>query len=252
VDLEDPVREAFFALHRGLPREAPGSRESTAQALTLAQPLPAAPRVLDIGCGPGAQTMDLAELLPDAAIVAVDLHPPFVEEAQRRARERGVAHRVEAHCADMTALPFDTASFDLLWCEGAAYLMGFSAALAAWRPLLRPGGRLALTEAVWLTTDPPEELRRWWHEGYPAMTDVPGCRAMIERAGYQLRGDFVLPASAWWDEYYTPLQARIEALALAHRGDPVVERVLDEQRREIAMYQRHGACYGYAFFVMAT
>jgi hypothetical protein len=197
------------------------------------------------------QTMDLAELLPDASILAVDLYPGFVEETQRRARERGVAHRVEARCADMTALPFDDASFDLLWCEGAAYVMGLPTALAAWRPLLRLGGRLALTEAVWLTNDPPEELRRWWHEGYPDMTDVSGCRAMIERAGYELRGDFVLPASAWWDEYYAPLQARIETLALACRGDSVVERVLDEHRREIAMYQRHGACYGYAFFVMS-
>ena len=69
MEREDPVRAAFFALHRGLPREAPGSRESTARALALARPLPAAPRVLDIGCGPGMQTIDLAELLPEANVV---------------------------------------------------------------------------------------------------------------------------------------------------------------------------------------
>lgn len=250
MDLDDSTREVFFTLHRDLPREGPGSRACTARALELARPLPDAPRVIDIGCGPGMQTMDLAELLPDASIVAVDLHPAFVEETQRRARERGVAHRVEARCADMTALPFDDASFDLAWCEGAAYIMGVPAALAAWRPLLRLGGRLALTEAVWLTADPPEEVRRMWHEGYPAMTDVPGCRAIIERAGYELRGDFVLPASAWWDEYYVPLQARIEALAAERQGDSVAARVLDEHRQEIAMYQHHGKHYGYAFFVM--
>jgi SAM-dependent methyltransferase len=250
VDLDDPTGAAFFALHHGLPREAPGSRESTARALALALPLPATPRVLDIGCGPGMQTMDLAELLPGASIVAVDLHPAFVAETRRRAEERGVAQRVEARAANMTALPFDDASFDLVWCEGAVYVMGLPAALAAWRRLLRPGGRLALTEAVWLTDDPPQAVRQWWHAGYPAMTDVPGCRAIIEQAGYELRGDFVLPASAWWDEYYRPLQARMEALAAAQGDDPVVARVLDEHREEIAMYERHGDCYGYAFFVM--
>lgn len=250
MNRDESVRAAFFALHDGLPREAPGSRESTARALAQALPLPAAPRVLDIGCGPGMQTMDLAELLPGASIVGVDLHPAFVAETRRRAEERGVAQRVEAHEADMTALPFEDASFDLVWCEGAAYVMGLPAALAAWRRLLRPGGRLALTEAVWLTDDPPPLVRQWWHGGYPAMTNVPGCRAIIERAGYELRGDFVLPASAWWGEYYGPLQARIEALAATSAGDPAVARVLDEQRREIAMYERHGDCYGYAFFVM--
>lgn len=250
LDIDDSARAAFFALHHGLPREGPGSRESTARALALAQPLPAMPRVLDIGCGPGMQTMDLAALLPAASIVAVDLHPAFVEETRRRAEERGVAPRVEVREADMTALPLDDASFDLVWCEGAAYVMGLPAALAAWRRLLRPGGRLALTEAVWLTGDPPEVVRRFWQAGYPAMTNVSGCRAIIEQAGYELRGDFVLPISAWWDEYYRPLQARMEALAAARGGDPVVARVLDEHREEIAMHERHGDCYGYAFFVM--
>lgn len=250
MELDDSVREAFFALHRGLPREGPGSRDCTARALALAQPLPAEPRVLDIGCGPGMQTMDLAALLPRASIVAVDLHLGFVEETRRRADACGVAHRVEARRADMTALPFDDESFDLSWCEGAAYVMGLPAALAAWRRLLRPGGRLALTEAVWLVDDRPEDLRRFWEEGYPAITDVPGCRAIIEHAGYELRGDFVLPASAWW-EYYEPLRARMETLAVERRGDPVMEAVLDEHRREIAMYERHGTRYGYAFFVMS-
>jgi SAM-dependent methyltransferase len=250
MDLDEPVRAAFFALHDGLPREGPGSRESTARALALAKPLPVAPRVLDIGCGPGAQTMDLAELLPEASIIAVDLHPPFVAETERRARARGVADRVRAQPADMTALPFADASFDLVWCEGAAYVMGLPAALAAWRRLLPPGGRLALTEAVWLRPDPPADVRRFWHEGYPAITDVAGCRAIIEQAGYEPRGDFVLPASAWWDEYYRPLRARMEALAAARGDDPALAQVLDEHRREIAMYERHGDAYGYAFFVM--
>lgn len=246
---DDPTLAAFFELHRDLPREAPGGREHTARALALAQPLPAAPRVLDIGCGPGAQTLDLAALLPSASIVAVDLHPPFVEETRRRARAHGVADRVEALVADMTALPFEDAGFDLLWCEGAAYVMGLPAALAAWRRLLRPGGRLALTEAAWLVADPPEEARRFWHAGYPAMTDVAGCRAAVQRAGYELRGDFVLPASAWWDDYYAPLRARMHDLAAQRPDDPALARVLAEHREEIAMYERHGASYGYAFFV---
>ncbi|MDG4865538.1 transferase, partial [Streptomyces sp. T-3] len=45
--------EAFFTLHHGLPRQGPGSDATTRHLLSLAGPLPARPRVLDLGCGPG-------------------------------------------------------------------------------------------------------------------------------------------------------------------------------------------------------
>jgi SAM-dependent methyltransferase len=89
-------RRIFFELHSGLPREGPGNRDSTARALAMAGSLPARPRILDIACGPGMQTMDLAALLPEARIVAVDTHEPFLEELQRRARAASAAHRIKA------------------------------------------------------------------------------------------------------------------------------------------------------------
>ena len=101
-------------------------------------------------------------------------------------------------------------------------MMGVPAALAAWAPLLKPGGRIALTEAVWLKSDPPEPVRTNWTE-YPAMTDVEACRAIIRRAGLKLLGDFVLPESAWWDDYYGPLEARARQLADKYRGDAIAQ-----------------------------
>jgi hypothetical protein len=58
------------------------------------------------------------------------------------------------------------------------------------------GGRLALSELVWLRSDPPEEVRRFWSEGYPDMRDVQVCRDLVRDCGYQLLGDFVLPEAA--------------------------------------------------------
>jgi hypothetical protein len=53
MDANDPeVRRVFFDLHNGLPREGPGDRDCKARALAIAGPLPEAPRVLDIACGP--------------------------------------------------------------------------------------------------------------------------------------------------------------------------------------------------------
>lgn len=252
MDFNDPhQREVFFQVHAGLPREGPGDRASTARALDLAAPLPAtAARVLDVGCGPGAQTLDLADLLRGATILALDLHLPFVREVRRRAHERRIDDRALAIVGDMTALPCAAASFDLIWCEGAAYFIGVDAALRAWRPLLRPGGRLAFTEAVWLRPDPPEPVRALWTE-YPAMMDVAGNRAQVRDAGYRLLGDFVLPPGAWWDDYYRPMRARIAELEPAHRDDPVAMAVLQACTREIEIFERYGDCYGYVFLVMA-
>jgi ubiquinone/menaquinone biosynthesis C-methylase UbiE len=212
--------------------------------------LPAAPRVLDIACGPGMQTMDLARLLPDAEIVAIDTHTPFLAEVDRRARAAGVAGRVRTVEADMRALPFDDSSFDLLWCEGAAYLMGVAEALRAWRRLLRPGGRVALSDAVWLCPDPPAAVRRWWAE-YPEMRDLAGCRALVAESGYRLLGDLILPAESWCTHYYDPVATRLAELAPNYAGDPVAEAVLQEARDEIAIQRDFADTCGYAFLVAA-
>lgn len=245
------VREVFFDVHQGLPREGPGDRASTARALALTGPPCPAPAVLDIGCGPGAQTLDLAGLLPEARIVALDRHEPFLHEARRRATAHGAGGRVRIVGADMAAMPFAEASFDLLWCEGAAYNLGLEIALRAWRPLMRPGGRLALTEAVWLCSDPPAPVRRFWADAYPAMIDVAGCRAIARAAGYGLLGDFVLPQAAWWEPYYEPMARRIEEVAAQRAGDPVAAEVLASCRAEIELYRAHADCYGYVFLVLA-
>ena len=251
-ETEAARRRMFFEVHSDLPREGPGNRESTARALRLASPLPRDPLIVDVGCGPGAQTLDLAALVPDARIVAFDAHPPFLDELRHRAAAAGVADRIDVRRADMRALPCAPHSIDLLWCEGAAYVLGIPEALRLWKPLLKPGGRVALTEPVWLTEDaPPDSVLKNW-ESYPAMTSVDANRTIIERAGLKLLGDFTLPEAAWWDDYYGPLEARAKALSRKYAGDPIAGGVLKDVYAELAAYRNHSSCFGYQFFVMSN
>jgi ubiquinone/menaquinone biosynthesis C-methylase UbiE len=251
VDFDDPAqRKVFFDVHHGLPREGPGSRACTRRALELVGPISTDPHVLDIGCGPGMQTMDLADLLPRARITAVDIRPRFVEEARRRAHWGGATKRVDVIEADMAKLPFAPNSFNIVWSEGAAYIMGIREALEAWAPLLRNNGRIAITEVAWLRPDVPVAVRSGWEHDYPAMTDVEGCRARVREAGLQLIGDFVLPESAWWADYYHPMEARLDKLAKVYAGNPVGEHILALHRDEITMYREFSAYYGYVFLVI--
>jgi SAM-dependent methyltransferase len=219
------------------------------RALQLAGPLPARPDVLDLACGPGGQTLDLAELLPGAQITALDGYQPFLHDLEGRARAAGVLDRISIARGDMARLPYPPQSFDLIWCEGAAYIVGFDTALAAWKPLLRPGGVLALTEPVWLKSDPPEPVRACWAE-YPAMEDVASARRRAEAHGYQIAGAFVLSDAAWWTNYYGPLETRLEAATARLAGDPVAEAVLAEIRDEIECRRVYPDDYGYLFLVL--
>lgn len=59
-------------------REGLGNTECTQQAFALLEDLPSKPRILDVGCGPGAQTIDLSRLA-NGTIMAVDNHAPFLQ-----------------------------------------------------------------------------------------------------------------------------------------------------------------------------
>ena len=56
------AEEIFFEIHRGNPREGPGNFAATRKAYSALSDLPDRPIILDIGCGPGQQTIDLAAL----------------------------------------------------------------------------------------------------------------------------------------------------------------------------------------------
>ena len=239
----------FFELFSGLPRQGPGSTASTRRALGLVPGVGPRTRVLDIGCGTGAQTLVLADSSP-ARIVAVDNHPPFIDALKRTARRLGITDRLEARVADMRGLDFADGSFDLIWCEGAINIMGVEAGLRAWRRLLRRNGHVALTEVCWRQPEPPAELAAFWKREYPAIRDTSALLEAVQACGYQTVGHFPLPASAWWDDYYRPLQDNVTAFRQRHRNAPDAQALADQCQHEIDIWHAYSEFYGYEFVVL--
>jgi ubiquinone/menaquinone biosynthesis C-methylase UbiE len=202
--------------------------------------------VLDLGCGTGAQTLVLARSI-GAKVVAVDLHQPSLQRLQAAARERGLDHLIETRCIDFSELDVVPGSIDLIWSEGAAYVLGFEEALRRWRPLLAPCGSMAVSECSWLTETPPAEARQFWNSAYPAMGTITENERRAERAGLRLLQRFTLPAIAW-DEYYVPLAESVAALRSA--ADEDMAAVLDATEREIDIFRRHGDSFGYVFYLL--
>lgn len=245
----DRLTTLFFEMFEGLPRQGPGDTSSTRRALALVPGIGPATRVLDIGCGTGLQTRVLAAHSP-ARFVAIDNHPPFVEELSRQARALGISDRVEARVGDMAHLDFADASFDVIWCEGAIYSIGFEAGLQAWRRLLVPRGHLAVTEACWTKPARPQACAEFWAREYPAIREVPALLAAIDTCGYETVGHFPLPPSSWWDDYYRPLQEHVVAFRGRHREEPDAQVLADQVQREIDMWHAYAEFYTYEFFVM--
>ncbi len=238
----------FFELYESLPRQGPGNRDCAARALAFCRDLPPAAVVLDLGCGVGGQTLHLAELT-SGAIVALDSHAPSIERLRATVAVRGLAERIQPMVGDMAEPGLPPASFDLVWSEGALYNIGIEKALRVCSRLLRPGGYLAFTDAVWRRDNPPPEVKAGFEADYPAMGRVPDVLAAIERIGFSLIGHFTLLDEAWWDDFYTPMEIRIKELRGKYRADDEALAVLDQLAQEPEMHRRHSGYYAYEFFV---
>lgn len=241
--------EIFFDLYEGLPRQGPGNRACAEKALGFCRDLSPTPTVLDLGCGVGGQTLHLVVLLPGAVITAIDSHAPSIERLRATVAERGLSDGVRPMVGDMAKPEMAPESFDLIWSEGALYNLGIENALRICHGLLRPGGYLAFTDAVWRKENPPPEVKASFDLDYPSMGRVPDVIAAIDRTGFSLEGHFTLPDEAWWDDFYTPMERRVEALRGRYAGDVEALGVLDQLAQEPEIHRRHSDSYAYEFFV---
>lgn len=241
-----------------LPRLNPGDGRLTKKALDLlcaaqskrgGESAPKELRILDIGCGNGASTLELAKHI-DGTITAVDNHQPLLDELMRRAEAAGVAGKIRPCLKDMRDMGFDEGSFDLIWSEGALFVMGFREGVAMSRTLLAPGGAMAASELSWLLPDPPAECRDFFAEIYPAMADITANLETVRDCGYEAVGHFIVPESTWRESYFHPLEDRIRSFREKYADNPKGLAFADSMRMESEQYGKYSDWYGSVFYLM--
>jgi SAM-dependent methyltransferase len=238
---------ALIELHLGLDRQGPGDAAFSRHILSLLPKMPANPCIMDLGCGTGAATFLLAEHF-NATVIAVDLSKDFLIQLEKTAKASCLDHLIHTLEADMGALAWPKASVDLLWSEGAAYILTFSGALKAWRPLLVGDGFAVLSEMTWFSATPPPPARTFWAEAYPAMGSEFENIGHAKNEGFEILFTERLPTKAWWDNYYNPLLRRLEALKSA--ASPIMAEVLRSTEIEIDLFRQYSDHYGYTFYIL--
>jgi len=226
---------AFMALYSGLPREGPGTIDSLLSALEIANTPPLG-RVLDAACGSGADSQTLRRALPNVELIGVDKQEAFITAAKARGID------ADFQTGDMLWVEGE---FDLIWCAGAVYFFGVETALDAWRGHLRPQGKIAFSEVVWIGPPSPA-AKAFWEEAYPQMSTRNGLAARIEASGYKLLSAEPL-GRAGWEGYYAALRANIARL---QGQSAVMDAVIAETEAEMAIFDSDFGSYDYVVYLV--
>lgn len=161
-------------------------------------------RLLDVGCGPGTITLDLAERVAPGDVVGIDNVEDVVAVAEANRVERGLAN-VSFRVADVYALDFEDDSFDVVQAHQVLqHLSDPVAALVEMRRVCKPNGLVAVRESdyagfLWAPLD--QRLTRWlelYHEVARGNDAEPDAGRFLlgwaQQAGFE---DITPSASVW-------------------------------------------------------
>ena len=186
------------------------------------------PRILDVGCGSGIPTIELAKL-SNGVIIGVDIDQGALEELNRKIENEGLSKRIRTINSSLLELDLPNESFDIIWAEGVINEIGHKKGFKGCYQLLKPNGFLVLHHDVKMMKNQFKKLSSY---------------------GYKLVNSFPLPEAAWWDEYYKPLELRIAKLRDKYKNDPEAHVVFEQHQKEMDMVKKNPKAFSSAFYIL--
>ena len=236
-------------LHINQERQGPGSKEATQLALDLSGLASMKnPKIADIGCGTGASSLQLAQTT-SAQITAVDFLPEFIKSLDAKAQVHSLGGSINTLVGSMEKLTFDKGELDAIWSEGAIYNMGFKNGVTSWKPFLKPGGTLVVSEITWLTSSRPVSLEEYWKSEYPEIANASSKLKVLEETGYSPVAYFVLPNNCWLENYYDPLEKELPHFLERHDHSKQALEIASAEQKERELYQEFQSYYSYGVYI---
>jgi ubiquinone/menaquinone biosynthesis C-methylase UbiE len=186
------------------------------------------PRILDIGCGSGVPTMELARL-SQGEIIGIDLDQSALDKFTRSIKEAGLTDRVQAMNCSMFDMDFADESFDIIWSEGSIYAIGFERGLREWRRFLKPCGFMAVHDEQGNVEEKLEQ---------------------ISNCDYELMGYFMLSEETWWTEYFAPLEKLVTTFRTRYTDDTNILEELHLAEMELDMFKKNPEHNSSVYFII--
>ncbi|MDN7025128.1 class I SAM-dependent methyltransferase [Methanoculleus sp. FWC-SCC1] len=244
---DNPVSKIF----ESFPRQGAGDDDHTQKAFSMiTEPPTGGGEILDVGCGKGVQTMALARLCPSCRIVATDIHQRYLDAVDEKIAAGGFSGRIKTVRASMDDLPFDEESFDILWAEGCASIIGIENAVRYWKKLLKQGGYMVISDIFWFTETPSDEAREFFAEFHPAMMIEEKGSEIIRNAGLEMVGSFRLPSRVWEESFYGNLREKFGELEEEYADDEGALMVIEGLKRQTRIFEKYPDEFGNTYYVM--
>ncbi len=239
----------LIEIQYGLERQGPGDNDSTILALSCLKNLPEEITILDIGCGPGMQTITLAKNI-NAKITALDFYETFLNQLTENIKNENLEDKISTLHKSMFEMDFPDESFDVIWSEGAIYIYGFEKALKDWNRFIKPNGYMVCSHISWFKKNPPQEIIDYWKSMYEDIQQIEINLATAKECGYEIVNYFNLPDESWWNDYYSPLFERLPEFKSKYSNNKIALKVIDEIESEIEMFKKYSEYYGYVFYIL--
>ncbi len=240
-----------FTIFESLPRLGAGDFKHTHKAFSIiSKEVSGNLKILDAGCGKGTQTMDLARLCPSCEIIASDIYKPYLDCVDEKIAAEGFCGRVKTLCASMDKLPFEEESFDIIWAEGCASIIGIENAVSYWKKLIRPGGYIMISDIFWFTKNPSDEPKKFFAENHPDMMTEDEALNIAENFGLILAGSFRLSTTVWEESFYGLLKAKFGELEEKYCENEDAMAVIDTLKQQTKLYDNYSDEFGNTYLIM--
>ncbi len=186
------------------------------------------PRILDIGCGSGIPTLELARL-SQGDVIGIDIDESALNQLAGKIKESGLTDRIKAVNCSMLDMDFAEGSFDIIWSEGSIYAIGLEKGLREWKRFLKPGGFIVVHDEAGNVKDKLEHI----------------CNC-----GYELIGYFILSKEIWWTAYFAPLERLINKTRSELPYKRSAQRQLQQAEGELDMYKKNPERNNSVYFVI--
>ncbi|MBN1367477.1 MAG: molybdenum cofactor biosynthesis protein MoaE [Dehalococcoidales bacterium] len=186
------------------------------------------PHILDIGCGSGVPTMELARL-SNGEITGLDINQSDLDRLNDKIKRNKLSGRVNTINRSLVNLNFPYNRFDIIWSEGSAHIIGFESCLKAWKRFIKPDGYLVIHDEQ---GNIEEKLQQISHYGYELLTY------------------FLLDKDLWDREYFAPLEKLIRKARIECADNPNFLKDISTAEDEISFFNNFPELSNSVFFIM--